>query len=152
MGIDSIFFFSFYLSIYNSCFSNNPLGSNRNLEKLPFHPYFTIKDFLGFLFVLTLFFIFILNKLGGVVAMILSIVVWFTLPLRTCACFFQRNKFIKYNQLLVWVFFNRFLILTWIGARPVEDPYIMIGLVTTIVYFSFISIMYIPQKFLNSFK
>merc|ERR1712066_291645 len=52
------------------------------------------------------------NKLGGVVAMILSIVVWFTLPLRTCACFFQRNKFIKYNQLLVWVFFNRFLILT----------------------------------------
>merc|ERR1711947_48681 len=35
-------------------------GSNSNIEKLPFHPYFTIKDFFGFLFVLTLFFIFIL--------------------------------------------------------------------------------------------
>jgi ubiquinol-cytochrome c reductase cytochrome b subunit len=133
--------------------SNNPLGSNSNIEKLPFHPYFTIKDLFGFLFVLTLFFIFILlepytlgdpenfipanplvtpvhiqpewyflfayailrsipNKLGGVVAMILSIVVWFTLPLSTSACFFRRNKFIKYNQLLVWVFFNRFLVLT----------------------------------------
>ena len=52
------------------------------------------------------------NKLGGVVAMILSIVVWFTLPLSTSACLFRRNKFIKYNQLLVWVFFNRFLVLT----------------------------------------
>jgi len=133
--------------------SNNPLGSNSNIEKLPFHPYFTIKDFFGFLFVLTLFFIFILlepytlgdpenfipanplvtpvhiqpewyflfayailrsipNKLGGVVAMILSIVVWFTLPLSTSAYLFRRNKFIKYNQLLVWVFFNRFLVLT----------------------------------------
>jgi len=173
--------------------SNNPLGSNSNVEKLPFHPYFTIKDFFGFLFVLTLFFIFILlepytlgdpenfipanplvtpvhiqpewyflfayailrsipNKLGGVVAMILSIVVWFTLPLSTSACLFRRNKFIKYNQLLVWVFFNRFLVLTWIGARPVEDPYIMIGLITTIIYFSFIRILYLPQKFLNSFN
>jgi len=133
--------------------SNNPLGSNSNLDKLPFHPYFTIKDFLGFLIVLTLFFVFILlepytlgdpenfipanplvtpvhiqpewyflfayailrsipNKLGGVIAMILSIVVWFTLPLRTSGCFFQRNKFFKFNQLLNWIFFNRFLILT----------------------------------------
>jgi hypothetical protein len=24
--------------------SNNPLGVNRNIEKIPFHPYFTFKD------------------------------------------------------------------------------------------------------------
>jgi ubiquinol-cytochrome c reductase cytochrome b subunit len=133
--------------------SNNPLGSDRNIDKLPFHPYFTVKDIFGFIFLLTLFFMFILlepytlgdpenfipanplvtpvhiqpewyflfayailrsipNKLGGVVAMIASIVVWFSLPLTTGGISNQRNKFCKSNQLINWIFFNRFLILT----------------------------------------
>jgi ubiquinol-cytochrome c reductase cytochrome b subunit len=29
--------------------SNNPLGINANVDKLPFHPYFTIKDTVGFM-------------------------------------------------------------------------------------------------------
>merc|ERR1712080_531395 len=29
--------------------SNNPLGLNRDTDKIPFHPYFTTKDALGFL-------------------------------------------------------------------------------------------------------
>ena len=33
--------------------SNNPLGVNRNVDKIPFHPYFSYKDILGFL-ILTL--------------------------------------------------------------------------------------------------
>jgi ubiquinol-cytochrome c reductase cytochrome b subunit len=28
--------------------SNNPLGLNKNTDKIPFHPYFTVKDVLGF--------------------------------------------------------------------------------------------------------
>lgn len=36
--------------------SNNPLGVNRNMDKIPFHPYFRYKDILGFL-ILTLFLI-----------------------------------------------------------------------------------------------
>ena len=164
--------------------SNNPLGSDRNIDKLPFHPYFTVKDVFGFIFLLTGFFIFILlepytlgdpenfipanplvtpvhiqpewyflfayailrsipNKLGGVIAMIASIVVWFRLPLTTAKINTQSNKFCKSNQIINWIFFNRFLVLTWIGARPVEDPYIAIGLYTTIVYFRFISILFI---------
>lgn len=38
--------------------SNNPLGVNRNVDKIPFHPYFRYKDVLGFL-ILTLFLILI---------------------------------------------------------------------------------------------
>ena len=30
--------------------SNNPLGLKRDSDKIPFHPYFTIKDLVGFLF------------------------------------------------------------------------------------------------------
>jgi len=29
--------------------SNNPLGLNSNIDKIPFHPYFTSKDLVGFL-------------------------------------------------------------------------------------------------------
>jgi ubiquinol-cytochrome c reductase cytochrome b subunit len=29
--------------------SNNPLGINRNLDKIPFHPFFTYKDLMGFI-------------------------------------------------------------------------------------------------------
>jgi ubiquinol-cytochrome c reductase cytochrome b subunit len=29
--------------------SNNPLGLNRDVDKIPFHPYFTFKDIVGFL-------------------------------------------------------------------------------------------------------
>jgi len=28
--------------------SNNPLGLNKNVDKIPFNPYFTVKDILGF--------------------------------------------------------------------------------------------------------
>lgn len=170
--------------------SNNPLGTDRNMDKLPFHPFFTIKDILGYLIVLCLFFTFILlepytlgdpenfipanplvtpvhiqpewyflfayailrsipNKLGGVVAMILSIVVWFTLPLSTVASIRQSNKFLKFNQVVNWIFFNRFLVLTWIGARPVEDPYIMIGLVSTIIYFIFVRVIFLFEPYLK---
>jgi len=33
--------------------SNNPLGVNSNFNKIPFHPYFTIKDLLGGSFIIT---------------------------------------------------------------------------------------------------
>lgn len=34
--------------------SNNPLGINRDADKIPFHPYYTVKDAIGFLILLTL--------------------------------------------------------------------------------------------------
>jgi len=160
--------------------SNNPLGLDRNIDKLAFYPFFIIKDFFGFLLALVVIFMFILlepytlgdpenfipanplvtpvhiqpewyflfayailrsipNKLGGVIAMLLSIIFWFTLPLSTIQLVFRTNKFIRNSQLVNWIFFNRFLVLTWIGARPVEDPFILIGLTSTIVYFLAIS-------------
>nr|WNH18005.1 cytochrome b [Canthigaster solandri] len=34
--------------------SNNPLGLNPNTDKIPFHPYFTYKDIIGFMVLLTM--------------------------------------------------------------------------------------------------
>jgi ubiquinol-cytochrome c reductase cytochrome b subunit len=37
-----------YLLFLHQTGSNNPLGLNKNTDKIPFHPYFTAKDILGF--------------------------------------------------------------------------------------------------------
>lgn len=76
------------------------------------------------------------NKLGGVVALFAALLILFTLP------FTRPNKkrgliFYPLNQLLFWILVSSVLILTWIGGRPVEDPFILIGQVFTITYFIF---------------
>nr|YP_010946594.1 cytochrome b [Margattea multipunctata]WGO57312.1 cytochrome b [Margattea multipunctata] len=156
--------------------SNNPLGLNSNIDKIPFHPYFSIKDLMGFLlliFMLTLltlsnpyllgdpdnftpanplvtpihiqpewYFLFayailrsIPNKLGGVIALFLSITILFIMPLYNSN--FRGNQFYPINQILFWIMLNTVILLTWIGARPVEEPFIITGQVLTILYFSF---------------
>ena len=76
------------------------------------------------------------NKLGGVIALFAALLILFTLPIT------KMNKkrglaFYPINQLLFWILVSSWLILTWIGGRPVEDPFITIGQVFTILYFMF---------------
>nr|YP_009527981.1 cytochrome b [Dichotomius schiffleri]ARU81310.1 cytochrome b [Dichotomius schiffleri] len=157
--------------------SNNPLGTNSNIDKSPFHPYFSLKDSVGFmvltatLMMLVLikpyllgdpdnfvpanplvtpihiqpewYFLFayailrsIPNKLGGVIALVLSIAILIIMP------YINKKKmlstqFYPINKILFWSFLNIVILLTWIGARPVEDPYIMIGQILTLIYFSY---------------
>ena len=76
------------------------------------------------------------NKLGGVIALFAALLILFTLPLTK----FNKKRglaFYPINQFLFWVLVSSWLILTWIGGRPVEDPYILIGQSFTIIYFIF---------------
>lgn len=155
--------------------SNNPLGINRNTDKIPFHPYYSFKDIFGFIIIiifltlLTLinpyllgdpdnfipanplvtpphiqpewYFLFayailrsIPNKLGGVIALVISIAILFILPF-TNKFNLQSMQFYPINQILFWLIVVIVILLTWIGARPVEDPYILVGQTLTIVYF-----------------
>ncbi|NXN11558.1 CYB protein, partial [Indicator maculatus] len=41
-----------HLTFLHKSGSNNPLGLVSNCDKIPFHPYFSIKDTLGFIFLL----------------------------------------------------------------------------------------------------
>nr|YP_009261621.1 cytochrome b [Tyspanodes striata]AKJ25921.1 cytochrome b [Tyspanodes striata] len=157
--------------------SNNPLGINSNLDKIPFHPFFTFKDMIGFIFILfsliilTLtnpyllgdpdnfipanplvtpihiqpewYFLFayailrsIPNKLGGVIALLLSILILIILPM-TFYKKMQGIQFYPINKLFFWIMVTTIILLTWIGARPVEDPYIITGQLLTIMYFSY---------------
>jgi quinol-cytochrome oxidoreductase complex cytochrome b subunit len=42
-----------YIYIYAFFGTNSPLGLNKNTDKIPFHPYFTVKDILGFAITIT---------------------------------------------------------------------------------------------------
>nr|YP_009740990.1 cytochrome b [Sphingonotus ningsianus]QID04017.1 cytochrome b [Sphingonotus ningsianus]QOL00879.1 cytochrome b [Sinophlaeoba bannaensis] len=155
--------------------SNNPIGLNSNIDKIPFHPYFTYKDTITFI-ILTMalvmlclinpymlgdpdnfvpanplvtpvhiqpewYFLFayailrsIPNKLGGVIALFLSVSILMILP------FYNKTKFrgIQFypiNQILFWIMVIVVCLLTWIGKRPVEEPYITTGQILTIIYF-----------------
>nr|YP_010417417.1 cytochrome b [Hemichloridia euprepia]USF12115.1 cytochrome b [Hemichloridia euprepia] len=167
--------------------SNNPLGLNSNLDKIPFHPFFTFKDLIGFIVLLLLltiltltnpyllgdpdnfipanplvtpvhiqpewYFLFayailrsIPNKLGGVIALVMSILILIILPF-TFNKKIQGIQFYPINQIMFWSLLVIIILLTWIGARPVEDPYIITGQLLTIFYFSY----FIITPFINKY-
>nr|YP_010042783.1 cytochrome b [Anthenea aspera]QPC56445.1 cytochrome b [Anthenea aspera] len=75
------------------------------------------------------------NKLGGVIALLASILILFLVPILHTSNN-QANTFRPASQTLFWLLTTIFLILTWIGSQPVEDPFILLGQLTSIFYFS----------------
>lgn len=76
------------------------------------------------------------NKLGGVVAIFSAILILFSLPY-THPKLRRGFIFFPLNQILFWGLVVDCLLLTWIGGRPVEEPYIQLGQIFTIFYFAF---------------
>lgn len=77
------------------------------------------------------------NKLGGIIALALSVLVFYTIPFTVRFKKAKRIQKLPANKALFWVFLRSVLLLSWIGAKPVEDPYIITGQILTVVYFSY---------------
>jgi len=80
------------------------------------------------------------DKLGGVVAMISSILILMLLPILNTSNI-RSSKFRPIFSIAYWFLVSDFLILGWVGQKPVESPYIEIGMGATFFYFLFILIL-----------
>nr|YP_010981987.1 cytochrome b [Turnix suscitator]UZC53713.1 cytochrome b [Turnix suscitator] len=183
-----------HLTFLHETGSNNPLGISSNCDKIPFHPYYTLKDILGFIIMfiplmsLALFspnllgdpenftpanplvtpphikpewyFLFayailrsIPNKLGGVLALAASVLILFLMPLLHNSK--QRTlTFRPLSQIIFWTLVANLLILTWVGSQPAEHPFIIIGQLVSITYFTILLILFpimgaLENKMLN---
>ena len=162
--------------------STNPLSGPGKIDKISFHPYFTLKDVLGLLIFFSLFSVIIFwypntlghpdnyifanplstpihivpewyflpfyailracpNKIGGIVLMGGAIAILLLLP------FLNRNKTVStivnpVFKIINYLFFTVFLLLAWLGAQPVEQPYIGLAQVCTAIYFIYFVIIY----------
>lgn len=155
--------------------SGNPLGLNRDKDKVSFHPYFVLKDLYGFIFIILIFlfvcllfpymfmdvenfipsnpmvtpvhiqpewyFLFaytilrsISRKIGGVVALVISIFLLYFFPFVYNHCF-RRNIIYPLLKIFFWVFIVNWIFLTWIGACEVDSPFIELGIGFSFLYF-----------------
>lgn len=167
--------------------SSNPLGVNSNLDKSPFHPYFSTKDAVGFLVFFLVYmyiclqapwdlgdpenfipanpmvtpvhiqpewyFLFayailrsIPSKLGGVLALVGSILILVIIPFYGNSRFKSRG-FLPARKVCFWGLVVIVALLTWIGARPVEEPYILTGQLLTGAYFLYFASLPLINKF-----
>jgi quinol-cytochrome oxidoreductase complex cytochrome b subunit len=77
------------------------------------------------------------NKLGGVLAMALSLMVCFILPFYVVALrsTLRQGRFV-YN-LFIWIFFYIFILLGFLGGQPIEEPYTIFTQILAMLYFCF---------------
>jgi len=170
-----------HLAVLHTDGSGNPLGINQTPDKIPFYPYFYVKD----LFVLMCFILFfsvfvffypnmlghpdnyieanamvtpahivpewyflpfyailrsIPDKLGGVLCMGLAIAFLLTLPFINTSPI-TSSRFRPLFKLFYWFFIVDVILLGWLGAQPVEDPFILIGQLATLYYFVFLLVI-----------
>ena len=76
------------------------------------------------------------NKLLGVIAMLSAILIILILPL-TDKGIFKGLQFRPLTKFAFWIFVANVIVLLILGGKHVEDPYIVAGQVTTMIYFSY---------------
>nr|QKY75028.1 cytochrome b [Semimytilus algosus] len=155
--------------------SSNPLGLSSDSMLVSFHPFYTVKDLVGFIVMFLVlgflvcvkpealgnplnfipadsyktpvhiqpewYFLFaytilrsIPHKVGGVLAMLMSIMILLFMPVVHTGQF-RGLAFYPLHQCFFWFNVCVFGGLTFIGMRPVMEPYYSLGQVFTVLYF-----------------
>jgi len=128
-------FFSFFVFYYP-----NALGHSDNY--IPANPLVTPAHIVPEWYFLPFYAILrsIPDKLGGVIAMVAAILILLLLPIINTSEI-RSSKFRPIFGIGYWFLVSDFLLLGWIGQKPVETPYIEIGMGLTFFYFAFLLVL-----------
>jgi len=170
-----------HLALLHRDGSNNPLGVDTGVDKVPFYPYFAVKDtfaIFSFLFLFAGFVLYFPNtlghpdnyipadpmqtpahivpewyflpfyavlrsipdKLGGVAGMGGALIILFLIPF-TNTSEVRSTTFRPIFKIFYWLLVADFLILGWVGQKPVKDIYVLVGQIATVYYFLFFLIL-----------
>ena len=135
----TIFIFILVLSIF-VFFMPNILGDNENYVMA--NPMQTPPAIVPEWYLLPFYAILrsIPNKLLGVIAMFSAILILLVMPY-TDLSKFRGIQFRPLSKIAFFVFIGNFLILMQLGAKHVESPFIELGQISTVIYFSYFLII-----------
>jgi len=80
------------------------------------------------------------DKLGGVAAMLGALLIWLLIPF-TNTSEVRSTTFRPIFKFFYWLTVSDFLILGWIGQKPVKDAYVIVGQIATVYYFLFFLVL-----------
>lgn len=136
-GVKDSFIFFFTLTCYSFIlfFYPNLLGHTDNY--IPANPLVTPTHIVPEWYFLPFYAILraIPDKLGGVIAMLFSILVFFLIPFIGSFFRIKSTRFLFLNKFLFYSFISTFLFLMWIGGNPAEAPFVFAGKVASVCYF-----------------
>nr|BBU67677.1 cytochrome b [Polistes riparius] len=86
------------------------------------------------------------NKLGGVIALLMSILILLFMPFISKP---KSNKtnFNPFNKLYFWILASTFFMLTWLGSQEIKYPFIQLSQIYSIIYFFY----FLSTNWINKF-
>ena len=70
------------------------------------------------------------------------------LPLAFSRLSLRTNRYRPLLTVFFWIFCLNFLFLLWVGARPIAQPYILLGQLSTVIYFVYFITLLLVSGFL----
>jgi len=89
------------------------------------------------------------DKLGGVTAMVGALLILLLIPF-TNTSEIRSTTFRPIFKIFYWLLVADFLILGWIGQKPVKDAYVITGQIATVYYFLFFLVLIPLTGFLET--
>lgn len=130
-----LIFFSFFIYFYPNILghSDNYIEANPMVTPTHIVPEWYFLPFYAILRSIP-------HKLGGVIAMLFSILILTLLPW-IHSTEIRSSRFRPLYRFFYWILISSCLLLGWIGGMPVEDPYILIGQILSFFYFFYFLIL-----------
>lgn len=123
-----VFYFPNILNHFDNYIPANPLETPAHVvPEWYFLPYYAILRSIP-------------HKTGGILSMVGSILVLLLIPFNNTSEL-RNTTYRPLFRICFWLFLADFILLTWVGQKPVRDNFILLGQIATLYYFLFFLII-----------